>query len=146
MSKGVKLLEKVIVTSGKRKTAIARAVITPGNGRYRINGLVAEFYAPNELARIKILEPIILAKGIVPIDSVDIDVKVSGGGFMGQANAIRTAVSKGLVEYFQSEQLRKIYEEYDPWMLKDDPRRTLPHHGPTRSHRGPRARRQTSYR
>jgi small subunit ribosomal protein S9 len=139
-------LERVVIASGKRKAAIARAVVTPGKGRYRVNGKVAQFYAPNELARLKILEPVILAKGVVPIDTVDIDVSVAGGGFMGQANAVRTAVAKALVEYFQSEELRKIYEQFDPWMLKDDPRRTLPHHGPTRSHRGPRARRQTSYR
>ncbi|NPA85954.1 MAG: 30S ribosomal protein S9 [bacterium] len=139
-------LQRVVVASGKRKTAIARAVITPGKGRYRVNGKIVHFYAQNELARIKMLEPIILARGIVPVDEVDIDVSVRGGGFMGQANAVRAAVAKGLVEYFQSEQLRKVYELFDPWMLKDDPRRTLPHHGPTRSHRGPRARRQTSYR
>ncbi|WP_290901427.1 30S ribosomal protein S9, partial [Ferroglobus sp.] len=49
---------KVIVTSGKRKTAIARATIKPGKGRVRINKIPVEIYQP-EMARMKIMEPLL---------------------------------------------------------------------------------------
>lgn len=136
---------KIVIASGKRKCAIARAKITEGKGRWRINSMPVELI-PNEVLRFKVMEPILLAKDIVPIETVDIDVEVSGGGVMGQANAARTAIAKGLVEYFKNEKLERVFNEFDQWMLKNDPRQTLPHHGPTRSHKGPRARRQTSYR
>lgn len=71
---------RIIQTTGKRKTAIARAVIREGKGRVRINGKPVEIIEP-EIARFTILEPLILA-GEEIWNSVDIDVKVEGGGFM----------------------------------------------------------------
>ena len=115
---------KVVISVGKKKTAIARAVIRPGRGRVRINGIPLEIYEP-ELARLRMMEPLILA-GEDIWNSVDIDVNVRGGGIMGQAAAVRMAIARGLVEYFQSEELKKIYLEYDRYMLSGDPRRTEP--------------------
>ncbi|MCK5141135.1 MAG: 30S ribosomal protein S9, partial [Candidatus Heimdallarchaeota archaeon] len=89
---------KVIVSSGKRKTAIARATIKEGKGRVRINGVPLEVI-PNELKRVKINEVFVLA-GSEKRDSVDVKVKVKGGGFMGQAEAVRTAIARGLIEFF----------------------------------------------
>jgi len=114
---------KVIISVGKKKTAVARAIIKPGVGRVRINGYPLELW-PIEMARIKMQEPLILAGDLAK--KVDIEVNVKGGGYMGQAIATRIAIARGLVAYFQSEELKKLYEEYDPYMLKGDPRRTEP--------------------
>ncbi|HMK54538.1 MAG TPA: 30S ribosomal protein S9, partial [Methanobacteriaceae archaeon] len=85
-------MKKVIHTSGKRKTAIARGKFREGKGRVRINKRPVEFYDP-ELARLKIYEPLTLAGDLV--DQVDIDVHVVGGGVMGQAEAARMVIAKG---------------------------------------------------
>ncbi len=114
---------KIVLSSGKRKTAIARAVIKPGKGRVWINGIPLEIY-PNELFREKAMEPLLLAGDLRY--KVDIKVKVEGGGVMGQAGAVRTAIARGLVEYFQSPLLKKIYIDYDRTLIAGDPRRTEP--------------------
>jgi len=115
---------KIVISSGKRKTAIARAVIKPGKGRVWINGVPIEIW-PIEMAKWKMLEPLLLA-GRKLWESVDIKINVQGGGVMSQADAVRMAIARGLVEYFQSEELKKIYLEYDRYMLSGDPRRTEP--------------------
>uniref|UniRef100_A0A7J3ZLE7 Small ribosomal subunit protein uS9 n=1 Tax=Fervidicoccus fontis TaxID=683846 RepID=A0A7J3ZLE7_9CREN len=115
---------KVVLATGKRKTAIARVVIKPGRGRVWINGVPLEIY-PVELVRMKIMEPLMLA-GREAWEKVDIHVNVRGGGFMGQAEAVRTAIARGLVEYFQDPKLKKIFLEYDRVLLAGDPRRTEP--------------------
>ncbi len=114
---------RIVLSSGKRKTAIARAVIKPGKGRVWINGIPLEIY-PNELFREKVMEPLLLAGDLR--NQVDIRVRVSGGGVMGQAGAVRTAIARGLVEYFQSEELKRIYIDYDRTLIAGDPRRTEP--------------------
>ena len=114
---------RVVISVGKKKTAVARAIIRPGIGRVRINGYPLELW-PIEMARLKMAEPLILAGELTK--KVDIDVNVSGGGYMGQAIATRIAIARGLVAYFQSQELKELYERYDPYMLKGDPRRTEP--------------------
>jgi len=115
---------KIIITTGKRKTAIARTVIRPGKGRVWINGIPLEIY-PIEMARLKMMEPLLLA-GERIWKSVDIKVNVKGGGVMAQADAVRTAIARGLVAYTGSELLKKIYKEYSRPMLAGDPRQTEP--------------------
>ena len=132
--------KKVLVVSGKRKTAIARAVIKEGKGRIRINNIPLEIYEP-EIAREKIREPLLLAGDVWK--NLDIKVKVRGGGFMGQAEACRMAIARGLVRWTRSSHLRRIFMEYDRTMLAGDPRQKEPKKfgGP-----GARARFQKSYR
>ncbi|RLE51257.1 MAG: 30S ribosomal protein S9 [Candidatus Methanomethylicota archaeon] len=132
---------KILVTSGKRKTAIARATFKPGKGRVLINKKPIELYEP-EIARWKIMEPLLLA-GSERVNKIDIEVTVRGGGFMGQADAARMAIARGLVEWFKDEKLKEIFLEYDRSMLAGDPRRTEP-----KKFGGPSARRrfQKSYR
>ena len=132
--------KRLILVTGKRKTAIARAVIKTGSGNVIVNGIPLSTFTP-EIAKMKITEPLVLsgerAKG------VDINVKVSGGGFMGQAEAARMAVAKGLVQWSRSSELRKTMTNYDRTMLAGDPRRKEPKKfgGP-----GARRREQKSYR
>lgn len=115
---------KIIITSGKRKTAIARAILKPGKGRVYINNLPLEFY-PIEMARWKIMEPLLLAGDDIR-NQIDINVNVKGGGVMAQADAIRIAIARGLIEWTGSEELKKLFLEYDKTMLSGDPRQTEP--------------------
>lgn len=133
-------MKKVVHTSGKRKTAIARGTFHEGKGRIRINKCPVELYDP-ELARQKIAEPITLAGDV--INDVDIDVKVVGGGVMGQAEAARMVIAKGLVQWTNDMDLKEKFVQYDRTMLVGDPRRSEPK---KYGGRGARARRQKSYR
>ncbi|MEM3395881.1 MAG: 30S ribosomal protein S9 [Thermoplasmata archaeon] len=130
----------VITTSGKRKTAIARAYVREGKGRVRINKVPIEIYQP-ELARLKVMEPLILAKEKAM--KVDIDVVVEGGGIMGQASAARTAIAKGLVKFLGDKELEELFRKVDRNLLVSDPRRKLPKKP---GGRGARKKRQKSYR
>jgi len=136
----VKTTRNVVVTSGKRKTAIARATIKPGKGRIRINKVPLEIHTP-EVAKAKILEPLLLAEGAW--QNLDINVTVRGGGFMGQAGAARMAIARGLVEWTGISTLEQAYMDYDRSMLAGDPRRkeASKSGGP-----GARTRKQKSYR
>ncbi|MHA1224435.1 MAG: 30S ribosomal protein S9 [Candidatus Heimdallarchaeaceae archaeon] len=134
-------MAKVIVSSGKRKTAIARATIKKGKGRVRINGIPLEVI-PNELSRVKIDEVFVIAGQNIR-DSVDIKVRVQGGGFVGQAEAVRTAIARGLIEFLDDLSLKEKFVMYDKTMVSGDPRRTEPKHFGGRSSR---SRFQKSYR
>ncbi|MFQ6075088.1 MAG: 30S ribosomal protein S9 [Candidatus Bathyarchaeia archaeon] len=140
MEKTVRGKKRVLLTSGKRKTAIARATVKPGRGRIRINNIPIEVYTP-EMAREKIEEPLLLAGD--SWKELDINVRVQGGGFMGQADAARMAIARALVEWSGSSALRDKYLDYDRSMLAGDPRRKEPKKfgGP-----GARRRKQKSYR
>ena len=129
-----------INTSGKRKTAIARASVKAGTGKVTVNKIPLDVYEP-ELARLKIQEPLELAGD--KISGVDISVTVNGGGVMGQAAAVRTAIARGLVEYYKDEELEAMFKAYDTTLMINDDRRKLPKKpmGP-----GARAKKQKSYR
>jgi small subunit ribosomal protein S9 len=114
---------RVVVSTGKRKTSLAKATVRDGAGRVRINGVPLEVYQP-ELARLRIMEPLILFG-----DSwkrYDIKVRVRGGGFMSQADAVRMAVATGLVRMSQDFEARSKMIEHDRTMIVGDPRRTEP--------------------
>jgi small subunit ribosomal protein S9 len=132
---------KVLLTSGKRKTAIARATVKAGKGRIRVNNVPLEILEP-EIARGKIIEPLMHA-GDEVWKQLDIDVKVFGGGFMGQAEATRTAIARALLTWTKSAHLRRIFSEYDRTLIAGDSRRreSKKFGGP-----GARARDQKSYR
>ncbi|MCD6445710.1 30S ribosomal protein S9 [Candidatus Bathyarchaeota archaeon] len=133
--------KKVLVVSGKRKTATARAIVRPGVGRIRINRIPIEVFEP-QIAKEKILEPLIQA-GDEVWKQLDIDVKVSGGGYMGQAEAARMAIANAILKWTKSQRLRTTFIKYDRTMVVGDPRRKEPKKfgGP-----GARARDQKSYR
>jgi len=133
--------KKVLVVSGKRKTATARAVAKPGVGKVRVNMVPVEIYEP-EIAREKIMEPLLQAGDDV-WKQLDMDVKTSGGGYMGQAEAARMAVANALLKWTKSSHLRTVFTEYDRTMIAGDSRRKEPKKfgGP-----GARAKEQKSYR
>ncbi|MEM0361501.1 MAG: 30S ribosomal protein S9 [Sulfolobales archaeon] len=115
---------KVIISSSRRKTAVARVILKPGKGRIWVNGIPLEIY-PIEMARLKIMEPLLIA-GEGVWSKVDIKVAVSGGGYMSQAEAARTAIARALLLFTGSEELKQRFKEYSRAMLAGDPRQTEP--------------------
>ncbi|MFX1564978.1 MAG: 30S ribosomal protein S9 [Promethearchaeota archaeon] len=132
---------KITVSSGKRKTAIARATVREGTGRIHINKTPLEAFTPL-IARQIIEEPLLIA-GTDITSKIDIRVNVRGGGPMGQAQASRIAIARGLVDFTKSADLRKQYVEYDRTLMAGDSRRKEKKKfgGP-----GARAKKQKSYR
>uniref|UniRef100_A0A8C4Q7A6 Small ribosomal subunit protein uS9 n=1 Tax=Eptatretus burgeri TaxID=7764 RepID=A0A8C4Q7A6_EPTBU len=84
---------------GRKKTATAVAHCKRGNGLIKVNGRPLEMIEPSTL-QYKLLEPILLL-GKDRFSAVDIRVRVKGGGQVSQVYAIRQAVSKALVAYYQ---------------------------------------------
>ena len=128
-------------TSGKKKTAVARATVGEGEGRVRINSKPVELVEP-EMSRLKMLEPFRIA-GEDLRSEMDIEVHVEGGGISGQADAVRTAIARGIVQYTNDAELRDAFMEFDRSLLVNDVRQSEPKKwgGP-----GARARYQKSYR
>jgi small subunit ribosomal protein S9 len=110
---------KIINTSGKKKTATARATLKDGKGIVRINKVPLDIHEPR-LARLKIQEPVRIAGDL--IKGMNIDVVVSGGGTMGQTDAVRTAIAKGIVEWTGDTALKEAFSEYDRNLLVSDHR------------------------
>ena len=134
------MAKKVINTSGKRKTAIARASVQKGTGLVRINKKPVELYEP-EVARWKILEPLKIAEK--HIAGINIDVSINGGGVMSQASAARTAIAKGLLEFTGDPSLKIAFLDHDRSLLVSDSRRK---ESKKPLGRGARKKRQKSYR
>ena len=136
-----------VQSSGKRKTAIARASIKKGKGRVRINGSPIEIMQP-DMARMKAMEPLAIADAMDRLAMADINISAEGGGTMGQVDAIRTAIARGLVFWNdgaegEDEELRAEYLRFDRSLLVNDPRRKEPKH---QMGRGARKKKQKSYR
>jgi small subunit ribosomal protein S9 len=110
---------KIINSSGKKKTATARATLKAGKGIVRINKVPLDIYEPR-LARLKIQEPVQICGDL--IKSMNIDVVVSGGGIMGQTDAVRTAIAKGIVEWTGDTALKEAFSDYDRNLLVSDHR------------------------
>ncbi|MFX1562380.1 MAG: 30S ribosomal protein S9 [Promethearchaeota archaeon] len=132
---------KIVVRSGKRKTAIARSTVSEGTGRVYINKTPLECLQP-VIVRHIIEEPLLIATDKIT-QKVDIHVNVRGGGVIGQAQATRIAIARSLVEFTKSADLRGRFVEYDRTLIAGDSRRkeTKKFGGP-----GARARKQKSYR
>jgi len=137
-------VKKVVNEVGKRKTAVARVTIKEGKGVVRINKKPLEIIEP-EVVQAKLAEPLFIASQFPDIDteSIDVEVTVTGGGFIGQAEAARTAIARGLVEWTANEKLKETYLEYDRSLLVSDMRKKE-----TKKFgaKGARAKRQKSYR
>lgn len=78
---------------GRRKTAIARISMTPGQGQIKINGRTLAHYFPSEILQIVVNQPFALTN---TIGSFDVTAKIDGGGIKGQAEALRLAISRAL--------------------------------------------------
>ncbi len=86
---------QVINTIGRRKTAVARIYMKPGKGDISVNGRELQNYFPTEVLQIILNQPFNLVESA---GKFDVKVNVRGGGIAGQAEAIRMAISRALVE------------------------------------------------
>lgn len=81
--------------TGRRKSAVARVRLLPGNGKFTINKVdISEYFAYDDLINLA-KSPLVLTENE---GSYDVYVNVKGGGYSGQAGAIRHGVSRALVE------------------------------------------------
>lgn len=81
--------------TGRRKSSVARVYLVPGNGNITINGKNIEEYFGLETLKVIVRQPLVL---IGALDRYDVKVTVKGGGFTGQAGAIRHGISRALLE------------------------------------------------
>lgn len=117
---------KIIQTSGKRKRAIARATVREGTGVIRINGIPVNKLTP-DLARMKIEELLIIVHD-EKLATVNIDVKVEGGGALGQIDAARIALSRAITQFLKKKTVVKNIKAYDRSMLSGDSRQVETKH------------------
>jgi len=82
--------------TGRRKTASARVYLRPGSGAFKVNGRSFDDYFPSEMLKMIIRQPLALTE---MVDKFDILARISGGGFTGQAGALRHGIARALVEY-----------------------------------------------
>lgn len=113
--------EVKIVVSGKRKRAIAKAIIIPGSGKITINK--KDYQNLQMFGKLKIEEPLKIAEKILGKKDFDVEIRVQGGGEKGQIEAARLALAKAIVKFSNSQDLAKAYMEYDRNLLIADIRR-----------------------
>ncbi len=106
---------EVINNSGRRKTAVARIYMKPGNGQITINKKDYKEYFPTGILQYIVNQPFIITNNE---GKYDVNVNLDGGGFKGQAEALRLAISKALIEI--SPELRPPLKEKG--LLRRDPR------------------------
>lgn len=82
--------------TGRRKTSAARVFLRPGSGKVTVNDRTFDNYFPNEMLKMVIRQPLVMTE---TVDKFDVFVRVSGGGFTGQAGALRHGISRALVVY-----------------------------------------------
>lgn len=128
--------------TGKRKTAKARATVKDGDGTLRINS--RPLHTQREMVQERIKEPLVIA-GEEVYGDLNIKVESHGGGIQGQAEAIRMAIARALVEHTGDDDLEREFRDYDRNMMVEDPRRTETRK-PSQSSKGARHKQQKSYR
>eukprot|EP00929_Paragymnodinium_shiwhaense_P033867 TRINITY_DN1851_c0_g2_i1.p2 TRINITY_DN1851_c0_g2~~TRINITY_DN1851_c0_g2_i1.p2 ORF type:complete len:147 (+),score=41.35 TRINITY_DN1851_c0_g2_i1:108-548(+) len=133
---------------GRKKTAVAVALVKTGTGNLRLNGAPLSAVKP-DIMRLKVYEPLLLV-GKEKWSKLDIRLRVKGGGYTAQVYAIRQAIAKGMVAYYQKyvdeaskKELKDKLMSYDRSLIVADPRRCEPKKFGGRSAR---ARFQKSYR
>ena len=148
------MIIKTEIYYATRKTSSAHVYITKGVGKVRINNVPVEMIQ-QETAREVMLAPLEVSGDLR--NKVNISVRVKGGGFMGQANATATAITRALIGWTKSKKeprdhplsksarddLRNRINEFDKYLISGDARRKEPKKfgGP-----GARRRKQKSYR
>jgi len=86
---------EIIHKIGRRKTAVARIYLSEGKGNITVNDKSYDSYFTTDTLQYKVLQPLSLTENV---ESYDIKAKVFGGGITGQAEAIRLAITRALVE------------------------------------------------
>ena len=110
-----------IILSGKRKRAIAKAVISEGKGKITINNKDYKTLQRFDLLRIK--EPLDIAEFVMGKPTFDVKITVKGGGEKSQIEAARLALARAILKFTNSKELEKSFLEYDRNLLVADVRR-----------------------
>ncbi len=150
------MVAKTEIYFATRKTANAHVYITNGEGKVRVNNVPIDMVEP-EMAREVILVPLEIGISEDNRNKIEISVRVSGGGFMGQSYAAATAITRALIGWTKNKRdpkdhpftksqrsdIRKKIDEFDKYLISGDARRKEPKKfgGP-----GARRRKQKSYR
>ena len=88
--------ERVFLGTGRRKTSVARVRMTAGSGKITVNGKDVNEYMPFDVLVMDLKQPLEITNNL---ETFDITVNVSGGGFSGQTGAIRLGITRALLEY-----------------------------------------------
>ncbi len=88
-------MAKTYLGLGRRKASVARVRLTSGTGNINVNGISVEEFMPSELLIIDLKQPLVAVEGT---EKFDINVTVDGGGYSGQAGAIRLGIARALLE------------------------------------------------
>lgn len=112
---------KLIVVSGKRKTAIARIKITEGNGQVLYNKL--PYQKLGMFHRLSLSEPIQIAEKTLGNFNFNIAITTNGGGKEGQIQAARLGIAKALIKFTEKQELKEAFIKYDRHLLIADTRR-----------------------
>jgi small subunit ribosomal protein S9 len=132
---------KKIITSGKRKTAIAKAEINEGTGKVTLNKVNYEHFHKFDVLRIR--EPLMIAEKVLGKVNFDVIISIRGGGEKSQIEAARLALARAIVKFTESSELEDEFFEYDRNLLVADIRRKEAYKpGDSKARR----KRQTSYR
>ncbi|MDD4607633.1 MAG: 30S ribosomal protein S9 [Bacilli bacterium] len=88
--------KKVYTGTGRRKSSVAQVRMTPGKGKITVNGKDVREFFPYETNVMDLKQPLVATN---TEEAFDINVTVNGGGFTGQAGAIRLGITRALLEY-----------------------------------------------
>jgi len=113
-----------IIASGKRKRAVARAMLTEGSGKVTYKD--QDYKSLQMFDRLKLEEPVRIAEAVLGKINFDAKLTVKGGGEKGQIDAARLALAKAIVAFSKSKELAQTYTEYDRNLLVADVRRKEP--------------------
>jgi len=133
------MVVKTEIYFATRKTANAHVYITKGVGKVRVNNVPIDMIEP-EMAREVILVPLEIGISEDSRNKIEISVRVSGGGFMGQSYAAATAITRALIGWTKNKRdpkdhpftktqrsdIRKKIDEYDKYHICGDARRKEP--------------------
>ena len=87
---------RTFIGTGRRKSSVARVILTPGSGKITVNGRDVNEYMPFEVLVMDLKQPLELTNNL---NTFDIECNVTGGGFSGQTGAIRLGITRALMEY-----------------------------------------------
>ena len=88
--------ERVFYGTGRRKSSVARVILTPGKGKITVNGIDVNEYMPFEVLVMDLKQPLVVTNNET---TFDVTANVQGGGFSGQTGAIRLGITRALLEY-----------------------------------------------
>lgn len=110
-----------IIASGKRKTAIARAIIKQGKGNIKINK--KNYQTLYLFDKLRIEEVLKIAEKVLGNNNFDVEISVKGGGEKSQIDASRLALAKAIVKFTDSEKLKQVFSDFDKHLIVADVRR-----------------------